>query len=470
MSDKNQPEQENAKQDSKTTASSSSAEHLENQQGLSASINLTASEKNSVPENKTDTDTKKTKTSTIAKTKEKSKPSVNKSSAASSAKTSATKAAETPNKLSKTAVFALLIALLAIAASLGHYFWADQQKAQFAQQLNTEFQKQLQLNQAQVSKQLQQQGQQNSAQLKALESAIQGNTLDNISELQQALAQVKQQVQSLNQNQPSDWLLHEAEYLIRVASRTLWLEKDTTAAIGLLVDAEQRIQELNDPQYLPLRQIIQQDIASLQLLPKLNTDEVILKLMALDTQLSMLPFPKIEKPKNTNQSANNNVTDNASDWRENIAKVWKRFISDYITVSYRTGNVEPLMSPNFQQNLRENLSLKIQTAIWSARKADKSLYLSSLNDIQSWLVKYFDMEDKINQNFSQAIELIKTKTIDVDYPNNLLSLEVVRKSIQDINIIPRSSNIATEKPSENQKQSAPIKPELNNNADLIEGK
>lgn len=426
MSDKNQPEQENAKQDSKTTASSSSAEHLENQQGLSASINLTASEKNSVPENKTDTDTKKTKTSTIAKTKEKSKPSVNKSSAASSAKTSATKAAETPNKLSKTAVFALLIALLAIAASLGHYFWAEQQKAQFAQQLNTEFQKQLQLNQAQVSKQLQQQGQQNSAQLKALESAIQGNTLDNISELQQALAQVKQQVQSLNQNQPSDWLLHEAEYLIRVASRTLWLEKDTTAAIGLLVDAEQRIQELNDPQYLPLRQIIQQDIASLQLLPKLNTDEVILKLMALTQQIEQLALAMVKVPSSDENTSDLELSESTTDWRENLAKSWRKFTADFITVRRRTGNVEPLMSPAFQQNLRENLNLKLQTAIWAASKGNSDIYRQSLADINLWINEYFDMTTIASQNFTTALQALESETINVSYPNKLSSLTVIR--------------------------------------------
>lgn len=452
MSDKNQPKQENANQDSNTTASSSNAEHSENQQGLSTSINLTSAEKNSVPENKTDTDIKKENASTTTKTNEKSKTPVNKSPAASSAKTSATKAAEKPNKLSKTAVFALLIALLAIAASAGHYFWAEQQKAQFSQQLTSEFQKQLQLNQAQVTKQLQQQTQNSSSQLATIKRDIQKDTESETSQLQQQLAQLKQQMASLSQSQPSDWLLHEAEYLIRVASRSLWLEKDTTAAIGLLHDAERRIQELNDPQFLPLRQIIQQDIASLQLLPKLNTDEVILKLMALSHQIEQLSLAMVKVPDSNEQASNLELSENASDWRENLAKSWKKFTSDFITVRRRTGNVEPLMSPAFQQNLRENLDLKLQTAIWAASKGNTEIYRQSLTDIQTWLNDYFDMAETSNQNFANTVVAMKNETINVSYPNKLTSLAAIRDILSNNTapITPTSeqdSNVVSPEPS-----------------------
>ncbi len=467
MSDKNQPKQENSNQDNKTTSSSSSAERSENQQDLSASINLTTTKSNKTPENKADTDIKKTKVSTTAKTNDKSKTPVNKSSAASSAKTSATIAAEKPNKLSKTAVLALLLALLAIAASVGHYFWAEQQKIQFTKQLNTEFQKQLQLNQTQISQQLQQQNQQSSAQLKAIEKSIQHDTLNNISEQQQELAKVKRQMASLNQNQPSDWLLHEAEYLIRIASRTLWLEKDTTAAIGLLNDAEQRIQELNDPQYLPLRQTIQQDITSLQLLPKLDTDEVILKLMALEQQVQTLPLTKVEMAKDESDPAKNEISNSTSDWKDNLLKVWQKFINDYITVRRRTGHVEPLMSPSFQQNLRENFSLKLQNAIWSARKAESDIFIASLNDIQSWLISYFDIESEVNKNFNEAIISLKTKNITFEYSNDLKSLSVIRESIRELTqpkkIKADSSNRSTQQINE------PIPTEVENNPDSAEG-
>jgi uroporphyrin-3 C-methyltransferase len=427
MSDKKKSEPNKPSDDKAATASSSAAD-TENQQGLSASINLSSSSTDEKPKSQ---DKKATDTSTEQKpvtktTRDMSKAPVNKTSPATPAKARATNTTDQKNKLSKTAVVALLIALLAIAASAGHYYWNEQQKAQFSQQLSNEFQKQLQLSQAQVSQQLLQQKQQNNAQLKTIETSVQRNTASNIEPLQQQLAQLEQQIVSLGQSQPSDWLLHEAEYLIRVASRSLWLEKDTTAAIGLLHDAERRIQELNDPQFLSLRQIIQQDIAGLQLLPKLNTDEVILKLMALAHQSKQLPLAMVNIPTSSEQESDLELTENASDWRENLAKSWDKFTNDFITVSRRTGNVEPLMSPTFQQNLRENLNLKLQTAIWAASKGSTEIYRQSLSDINAWLQDYFDMTDTSNQRFSEALSTLKNETVNVSYPNKLASLALIR--------------------------------------------
>ena len=428
MSDKKKSEPNKPSDDKAATPSGPSAIDTENQQGLSASINLSSSSVDEKPKSQDEklADTSTEQKPTTKTTSDMSKAPVKKTSAATPSKMRATNTTEQKNKLSKTAVVALLIALLAIAASAGHYYWNEQQKAQFSQQLSDEFQQQLQLSQAKVSQQLLQQKQQNNSQLKTIEASVQRNTESNIKQLQQQLAQLEQQMASLSQSQPSDWLLHEAEYLIRVASRSLWLEKDTTAAIGLLHDAERRIQELNDPQFLSLRQTIQQDIASLQLLPKLKTDEVMLKLMALAHQSKQLPLAMVNIPTSSEQKSDLELTENASDWRENLAKSWRKFTADFITVSRRTGNVEPLMSPTFQQNLRENLNLKLQTAIWAASKGNTEIYRQSLTDINAWLNDYFDMAETSNQHFAEALLALKNEAVNVSYPNKLVSLAVIR--------------------------------------------
>jgi uroporphyrin-3 C-methyltransferase len=441
MSDKKKSEQNKPSDDKAATPNSPSGIDEKNQQGLSASINLSSQPIDKKP---ADSNTNSEKESTSKATSDMSKTPVKKTSATTPPKAHVTKSIAHKSKLSKTAVVALLIALLAIAASAGHYYWNEQQKVQFSQQLNNELQEQLQLNQTQVSQLLKQQKQQSDAQLKTIEATVQRNTASNIKQLQQQLAQLEQQITSLSQNQPSDWLLHEAEYLIRVASRSLWLEKDTTAAIGLLHDAERRIQELNDPQFLSLRQTIQQDISSLQLLPKLNTDEIMLKLMALAHQSKQLPLAMVNIPTSSEQEGDLELTENASDWRENLVKSWRKFTADFITVSRRTGNVEPLMSPTFQQNLRENLNLKLQTAIWAASKGNTEIYRQSLIDINAWLHDYFDMAETSNQHFSEALLVLKNETVNVSYPNKLVSLAVIRDILSSSKapIVPESKNEA----------------------------
>lgn len=481
MSDKKQPEQ--TKADNNASAASS---NVENKAGLSTSITMSSTQEE--PENKTASADKPEKTSeksqdkitaTAKEGKSQTKPSSNKNHDKSTApvkntastissktstdrtktpqeKSTATHADNRKAKISKTAVVALIIALLAIAASAGHYYWSEQQKAQSSMQLNAVVKRQLVENQQQVAEQisqnkqsiaqqLSQNNQASSAELNTLRKNLeQRDSLANINA--EAIAKLQQQMASLGQNQPSDWLLQEAEYLIRVASRSLWLEKDTGTAISLLNDADLRIQELNDPQFLTLRQIIQQDIATLQLLPKLKTDDVIIKLMALEQQIKQLPLAIFEIPTIKETETTLELTNNASDWRENLAKTWRKFTTEFFTITRRTGDVEPLMSPQFQQNLRENLSLKLQTAIWAASKSKTSIYQQALNDTQRWLNDYFDMTTLANQTFLETIDSLKAATIEVSYPNSLAALNTIRQIL-----------------SKQEKSSTPILEHKNNN-------
>jgi len=459
MSDKKQPEQ--AKADNNTSADSSD---VQNQAGLSTSIIITspqeASSKEAVsvenPEQHSKTaqdkiaetakESKSQTTSSSNKNHDKSPAPVKNTASTISSKTSHKTPQEkstvmnTNNRnanVSKTAVVALIIALLAIAASAAHYYWSEQQKAQYSLQLNAEVKRQLVENQQQIAEkisqnkqiitqQLSQNKQASVTELNALRKNL--NQRDSLEKTNAAtIAKLQQQMASLGQNQPSDWLLQEAEYLIRVASRSLWLEKDTGTAISLLNDADLRIQELNDPQFLTLRQIIQQDIAKLQLLPKLKTDDVIIKLMALEQQIKQLPLAIFEIPAINESETTLELTNNASDWRENLAKTWRKFTTEFFTITRRTGDVEPLMSPQFQQNLRENLSLKLQTAIWAASKAKSNIYQQALKDTQRWLNDYFDMTTLANQKFLQTIDSLKAATIEVSYPNSLAALKTIRQ-------------------------------------------
>jgi len=433
MSDKKKSEQTPA--DKKLSAATS---NVDNQTDLSASINMTSSYTEPSPKKaKGDEPLDKITQAEalIDKNPNKSTENVKNSASITSKSANDNKplaSNSANNKISKLAVLALIIALLAIGASAGHYYWSEQQKGLLSQQLSEKIQKQLQQNQSQVTQQLTQklaqQQQAHETQLNSLKISIERNTENRIMELQK---QQQQQMASLRQNQPSDWLLEEAEYLIRVAARSLWLEKDTGTAISLLNDADLRIQELNDPQFLTLRQTIQQDIAKLQLLPKLKTDEVMLKLMALDQQIKQLSLAMVNVPASNENPADLELTEDISDWQENLARTWHKFIADFITVNRRSGNVEPLISPQFQQNLRENLSLKLQTAIWAASQANSDIYRQSIGDIKNWLNDYFDMSQQANQNFVKALDDLKHETINVAYPNDLSALKTIRQILSN---------------------------------------
>jgi uroporphyrin-3 C-methyltransferase len=125
------------------------------------------------------------------------------------------------------------------------------------------------------------------------------------------------------------------------------------------------------------------------------------------------------------------LSENISDWRVNLNKSWEKFVNDFIRVRHRTGAVEPLMSPQEQVNLKNNLALKVQLAIWAASQRKTQVYIESLNNIELWLNSYFDMSADVNKRFLADILQLKEKKVDYDYPTNLTSLTAITKVLKE---------------------------------------
>lgn len=370
-------------------------------------------------------------------------PTVNKTSE----KTSATKPAKSASQKStvnppdkkpsnKTAIFALTVASLSVLASLGHFIWQQQQNNTQLQAINQQTQQILQQGNAQLKSTLSSEFQRQLAQQKdnsQSKQAAEQALLDSEAKIQRLTAQVNQLEQQVQLRQPSDWLIHEAEYLVRVAARTMWLEQDTKAAIGLLRDADNRLQTLNQPKFLPVRSLINEDIEALALMPRLQNQEAILTLMALNKQVPNLEFAGVNLAEVLNDKEDLSLSEDVSDWQENLAKTWQKFLNDFITVRRRSGMVEPLMAPEQQQHLKQNLSLKLQLVQWAASEQKSEVYQQTLLDIQQWLNEFFDMDLPVNQKFYQAIEQLKKQTIHYDYPSDLRSLAEIKRLLTDNN-------------------------------------
>lgn len=337
-------------------------------------------------------------------------------------KVGATTEQKTP--VSKLAILSLLIALLAITGCAAIYYWFEQQQSLLVSSLNQQAQSQRQTNEATTKQLLAEQQALFDQQVTNLNQAM---TADN----QQVIEQLQTTVKRLSATQPTDWLLHEAEYLIRVAGRTLWLEQDTRAAINLLNDASERLKQLKQPKYLPAREAIYQDIEALALLPKLDTEEVVLTLMGLSHQVTKLSLALAYVPDSTETEADFELSNNSDDWQENLSKTWQRFLTDFITVRRRSDNVEPLLTPQQQQNLHINLRLKLQQAQLAASRRMVPVYQQSLVDIQQWLTSYFDMDNEINTRFYQTIEKLKQQNIVVNLPSELNALSAIRQVMKN---------------------------------------
>lgn len=324
--------------------------------------------------------------------------------------------------ISKLAIFATLLAILALAGNGGLFYWQEQQRAALQQSLLSQNQQQLQARQVETK------------QLLANQQALFDQQLANIqkeltAENQETIDALSGTVQRLSQRQPSDWLIQESEYLIRVAGRTLWLEHDLNATKGLLKEANNRLKTLNDPKFLPVREAIHKDMESLALMPELETEEVILKLMGLAEQVEQLPLALAYVPESEQVEEDFELSEDPADWRENLAKSWQKFKEGFITIRRRTSKVEPLLTPQQQQNLTANLYLKLQQTQWSASNELGELYQKNLTDIQSWLESYYDMDEQSVIRFHESIQGLKSQIVSFADPSELSSLAAIRAII-----------------------------------------
>jgi uroporphyrin-3 C-methyltransferase len=342
------------------------------------------------------------------------------------------------NKVSKLALIAIVIAL---GSTAGHYFWQQQQSQlltlKLSEQIDNKNTATFNQYQAQMKQALIDQQKTFAKQLQQVTTQVNDNNQINdsnqakMAKLNTAVSQLERKAK---QSRPSDWLLHEAEYLIRIAARTLWLEHDTTAAIGLLKNADSRLADLNDPAFLPVRELVYLDIKSLELMPTLQTDEIVLTLMAMNKQVAMLPLAMVDVGAETD--TNHELSNDLNDWQANLTKTWEKFLDDFIRVRQRTGLIEPLISPEQQQHLKQNLNLKIQLALWAASERKGDIYQKTLTDIKQWLTEFFDLEEVTNQHFLTSLTTLQTQRVSYDYPSELSSLNAIRTALKNQTVNP----------------------------------
>ena len=376
-----------------------------------------SSDNQNTDDQSSDTTEQKKITSTVEKSLKKSNVTATKTPAAAENSKAPTVPVKTNNTFS---MIALLLSIAALGAVAGHYYWQTQQQQKLHSELSQQFLQKEQQTEQQLFAAINQQQQQSSQQFNHLIN-------DGLTKQNTEIAKLQQQLAQLDQGQSNDWLVKEAEYLMQVASRSLWLEKQPSATIALLNEAEQRLKASNDANLLPIREQIRADIEQLNLLPELAIEQSILSLMALNKQLSTLPIAMAYLPNTDSEQTDLTLSENTADWQENLNKTWQRFLDGFITVKRRTANVEALLSPEQQQNLRSNLSLKLELAQWAASRQHSDIYQQSLQDAQLWLNEYFDTDEHAVQAFIQQLQQLSTATITVNLPKQLSSLRALNE-------------------------------------------
>ncbi|MCL9783543.1 uroporphyrinogen-III C-methyltransferase [Vibrio sp. S4M6] len=321
---------------------------------------------------------------------------------------------------SKLGALALLISIV-VGGGLGYEIYHN--NIQYQQQIS-QLKQQLKQNETNLSSQL------NTVQSQASQdiSALNQQTKVELAQKQKSIKSLQMAIADMKGRSPNDWLLAEADYLVKLAARKLYLEHDVFSATQLMESADQRIAALNDPNLFPLRKAMADDITTLKALPIIDRDGLVLRLMSLQNQVATLPLANAILPKEKVHKEDQ-VSSNVSDWKSNLLTSLKEFSKNFITFRTRDGNVIPLLSPKQDFYLRENIVAKLDLAIRAVYDEKEGIYTTALDTASKWSDSFFDQENTSVKQFEKTLHNLSQQNVQVNYPVKLQSQEILSKII-----------------------------------------
>lgn len=248
---------------------------------------------------------------------------------------------------------------------------------------------------------------------------------------QQTLSSLQNQINSINSQakpqQPNDWLLSEADFLLNNALRKLILDNDIDTALALLKLADEALEKTTDPRVVSVRTALNADLKQLLSISSVDQNAVMQRLSQLTNQLDELEVLNVNFEANTE---NTKLTNSLDDWKENAEKSAVSFLNHFIRIKPRSINDKALLAPNQDIYLRENIRLRLQIAILAVPRQQDELYKQSLDAVASWIRSYFNTQTQGVQDFLKSIDELAEQSIYIDVPNQLTSLNALDKLLE----------------------------------------
>ncbi|MBH0057103.1 uroporphyrinogen-III synthase [Pseudoalteromonas sp. SWXJZ94C] len=326
-------------------------------------------------------------------------------------------------KVSKVAVLALLISLI-VASGVGYEFYrklnagkvqnlavnelSDQNK-QLQKELQTLKSAQFNLQQALLDSE------------KKVAAALNESTAQNQQELKAALQKAQQQGSSLNPQ--------EVTSLQRMAEFKLWAEKDYQGTSAVLKRLDALLSE--HPGTVEVRQAIMQDIQTLDSLEPVATEAIYLQLGSVLSSIDDLAFKAVNLPEEVSEVDDSALSEDISDWQQNMSNSWDRFLGMFLTVHQREGEI---IAPYLDDQERHLITQRIKLYITQSQDAllnkQASIYFSALSETKRLVSEYFKQDDNSTKMVLKSIASLEKEQLNFNPKVMLKSTEQVKEWVQ----------------------------------------
>ncbi|MDG1640639.1 uroporphyrinogen-III C-methyltransferase [Klebsiella huaxiensis] len=248
--------------------------------------------------------------------------------------------------------------------------------------------------------------------------------------LTKKLEEVQEKVAIISGSDAKTWLLAQADFLVKLAGRKLWSDQDVTTAAALLKSADASLADMNDPSLISARRAITDDIASLSAVSQVDYDGIILKVNQLANQIDNLRLADNNDDDSPMDSDSDELSSSIKEWRVNLQKSWQNFMDSFITVRRRDETAVPLLAPNQDVYLRENIRSRLLVAAQAVPRHQEETYKQALDNVSTWVRAYYDTEDATTKAFLEDVDKLSQQSITMNVPETLQSQGLLEKLMQ----------------------------------------
>lgn len=227
----------------------------------------------------------------------------------------------------------------------------------------------------------------------------------------------------------TEWLLAEAEQLLVIANHRLQLARDARSALNALRAADGQLNLIANPNLLPVRRELAREITLLESLEKTDVTGLTLKLASLAEGVERLPLAleaRMRAPEGADKAAPAPTPAPDAGWRT-AAQRMGRDILGLVRIRENLEVQKPLLPPEQQYFLRENLRLMLYGAQLALLQANVTVYQQNLRSALRLLKEYFDVNTQVVAAMSGELEgQLKMKLVTAP-PDISASLEALRQ-------------------------------------------
>ncbi len=228
-------------------------------------------------------------------------------------------------------------------------------------------------------------------------------------------------------------VLAEVEQMLLIAAQQLQLSANVKAALIAMQSADARLQRMNRPAFNGLRKAISQDMEKLRALPSVDITGINFQLNNLTAAVEQMPLAYQHRAADEkllsghpNEAAAQAVPPREETaWQKLLREIWQE--ARQLVRIENTGEAEiPLLPPNQEYFLRENLKLHLLTARLALLSRDENSFRLELKTAQLWTARYFDGKSNEGMRMLEGLKKLAASNISIELPDISPSLQAVR--------------------------------------------